>query len=719
MSSLFEFIALRPDVKRALRATVAFVVPLVAFHAMGWHGDALFVAMAAQATALPDLRGAYRMRLAILVAMTLIVAGSAMLGVLAGGHNVTSMLAMGVVALLAGCWHHLSADYGAPVSVTSVLIFLLGLAHPGSPAAAWHMAGLILLGASFTIVLSMAFWPIRPRHPLRDAVAESWMAASDLAARMRPDLASHAGPLADLVAQGERELRAALDRSYVILSTGATRRSAAFIVQLEEMRLQAVQFGMRLAAWHSSCDALAKGADALRLLPVMDSCLKALSDAARSVAVTLVTERAENLALTGVRLKRAQQLLEVLDTQLGETQCVHDCAHLRAAIPPLSQVLEDISTALKAKLDPEHEAMSLPAIPPEIGGQSLRSLVAWINPSPQWDPLLVRYALRMAVLTMIAVAFFKAFQIHNGYWIAFTIVVVLQPDYGATRQRAAERIAGTVAGSLLGSALLWIKMPLFLLDACAAGMSFAFAYFLKRRYGVAVFFVTLMLVLVTETMMQVHLDFTITRLLSNLLGGAMALGAAFAFWPVSEEPRFHSLLAAAIRANADYAASLAAFLNSAPPEKVDILMAKRRAENAERFAAASLQRLVTEPRGTCEAAAGLATYNQRITRALITATVHLQEQTGEPALDADAALHSMTVTLQSLASTVEGSPNTETPTTLKALVHSLNEHLSQARASERNAPRQAQLILAHLTKCATEIQALAMALGDHREAAPR
>ena len=78
--------------------------------------------------------------------------------------------------------------------------------------------------------------------------------------------------------------------------------------------------------------------------------------------------------------------------------------------------------------------------------------------------MLVRYALRMAVLTMMAVALYKGFQIPSGYWIAFSIVVVLQPDYGSTRQKAVERIGGTFAGILLGSALLWVKMPILLLD---------------------------------------------------------------------------------------------------------------------------------------------------------------------------------------------------------------------------------------------------------------
>ena len=35
----------------------------------------------------------------------------------------------------------------------------------------------------------------------------------------------------------------------------------------------------------------------------------------------------------------------------------------------------------------------------------------------------------------------------------------MQPDYGSTRQRAAERVLGTLLGSLLASGLFFLKLP--------------------------------------------------------------------------------------------------------------------------------------------------------------------------------------------------------------------------------------------------------------------
>ncbi|HSI63831.1 MAG TPA: FUSC family protein, partial [Candidatus Saccharimonadia bacterium] len=466
------------------------------------------------------------------------------------------------------------------------------------------------------------------------------------------------------------------------------------------------------------CDALARLPEFAGIRPVIDSALKSLGDTARSAAVTLISHQPGNFALTEVRLRRSQHLLQVLDSQLVEASGGAEREHLRAAIPPLVEVLERLRGTLGETVEKGSSGFTFPAIPPDIQGRSVRSLAAWINPSPAVYSVLIRYSLRMALLTMVAVGCYKVFAIPNGYWIAFTIVVVLQPDYGSTRQRAAERMGGTLAGSLLGSALLWVKMPSALLLACAVGMAFAFAYFLKRRYWFAVFFVTLMLVLITETMGEVHLDFTIVRTLSNLLGGAVALLAAFAFWPASEEKSFHALLAAAIRANASYARAMVALLGTANAAPAEVLMMKRRAENAEGLVAASLQRLLTEPRGHWEDASSLATYNQRITRAFTVMTVHLLHGARQEANETRAAINHVGDILEALASTIEVGWTAAPAANLDAHLKTMDDLLSRARTAASNASPESQLVLAHLTKGAVEIRAMALALhpgGSHEE----
>src|SRR3954470_10557684 len=104
--------ALHPDVSRAMRATIAFMVPLL-LAARGWLTiDVSFVALAAQNIAMVDIRGDYRLRFGLVVAMAAVFVGAAALGTSVAGHVAAAVFATGLMAVAGGAWRHLSSDYG-------------------------------------------------------------------------------------------------------------------------------------------------------------------------------------------------------------------------------------------------------------------------------------------------------------------------------------------------------------------------------------------------------------------------------------------------------------------------------------------------------------------------------------------------------------------------------------------------------------------------------
>ncbi len=705
MRRLREDFTLRPEFRRGFRAGLAFLIPLLICHWLGRTSDAILIAMSAQTMALPDLRGAYGMRLVILATITFAVAFAAVLGVWCGGSLLASILAAGFLALLGSVWRHLSADYGPHLSVASALLFLLGLSQPGTLAHGWHLAGLIFIGGAGTALLHIGFWLFRPQHPLRYAVGETWVALSDVIAAMRPPLDGRT-MATGLMMEKERDLRMALDRTFVILGAAENKRRTALLQHLEDMRREAVHMAMRVTGFHSAWEPLMNSPLFAPHLPTMDSVLKALSDTARSVAITLISHRLENFTATEVRIQRCLHLIHVCEGQIASLD--YDVTQLQDALGKIALVLPRIDATLGTTIDHGPGRWALfPSRLPDLGGKSIRSVAVWMNPSSQIDPVLVRHALRMALVMMGGVAVYKALNIHHGYWIPFTMVVVLQPDFGSTRERAAQRIGGTFAGSLLGSVLLWIKMPLLLLDGLAGLMSFGFAYYVRLRYGVAVFFVTLMIVLLTETIGPVHLDFTVTRLLCNAAGGAVALVAALLFWPVWEGGKFNTLLAASIQANRIYLATIARCLGTAGSDFEELLSSKRKAENANRHASISLQRLLAEP-GIAEfeadRGAALTTYNQRITRSLTAIAVHLEESPMEVGCEPfTRPIEELDKRLEKL-SAIAG--QNETDASLAELQSSAS--LPQPSTLEM------QLIWSYLVKSITETQAMALALDGSR-----
>ena len=713
-----EHVELRVDATRALRATIAFAVPLIVYHQLNQPAEALFVSMAALNLSLPDLRGAYRVRLGILMTMTAVAGGSAWLGVVTAGSLVGAIAAMGVVALFGSVWRHLSAEYGASVAVSSALLFLLGLSQPGGWAAGCHLAALAVLGGAFAIFLHACFWLFRPQHALRYAVAETWVAAADMVAAMRMSAAPDSRSRAESVARLERELRAALDRTFVILDAGKNRKQARLLAHLEKMRLEVVHFSMRVIAFNASLESVLERPEFARCLPVMDSVLKALSDAVRSVAITLIMHRGENFAASNVRLQRCQHLIKALDEQLAAVPAGGVwAAQVRATLDQVGRVLPRIQTALHETAEQAVARHFFSTGLPDISAYSIRALGAWIRPTAQPDPVLIRHAARMAVFTMFAVALYKGFGIPRGYWIAFTIMVVLQPDYGSTRQRAGARTGGTLAGIVLASALLWLKLPPLFNDAVATVTAFFFAYFLRRRYWLAIFFITINLVLVMESVLPPHSDFMLMRVAATLLGGGLALVAARIFWPVWEGENFPKLLVAAIRANRAFLLAMSASFGRPPPDAASPLMAKRRAENANRYVAASVERLLGEPAGrreNPERAAALGTYNQRVTRALTVLAVQLPAIGQPSAPEVSALVWKIGDALEKLARVIEAGCAEADVDEVADELEKLEGEYARAEISPTNDPRRlaspGNLAWVQLAKTIAEIRAMTLAL---------
>ncbi|MDB6053644.1 MAG: hypothetical protein JWN25_1167 [Verrucomicrobiales bacterium] len=712
-TDLIERLALNPDLAKGLRAAISILVPLLVFHSLGRSGEALFVAMAALNLSLPDLRGAYGVRLTLLATMLLVAASSVVLGAMAASMVASAAVFMFLIVLLSCLWRHLSSDYGPFLGVSSALLFLLGLAQGGGFTGGLHLARLVCIGGVFATLLHVTLWIFRPLYPLRYAVAETWVAASNLVGEVRNLLAKGSTPSTLKLSNSEAELRLALDRTFLILGSVDAKKSPQFLLHLEEMRRQVVHFAMRVVAINTSLEPLLQRPEVQRSLPALDSVLKSLGDTARSAGISTLLYRSDNFAATEIRLRRSQHLIEVLLEQLGlVAPGDFAMAQLKSSLTAMIEVLPKIRHALAATTDSGPGRFALPANLPELGTRSIRSLSAWISPAERIDPVLVRYAARMTVLSVFAVILYKWFQVPRGYWIAFTIIVVMQPDYGSTRKKAAERILGTLFGSLLGSVFLFIHPPFVALAIAAAASGFAFAYYLRLRYDRAVFFVTLLLVLIIETTGPLEIYFTSWRFVSTLAGGLLALLGSRIFWPVWEGEQFPLLLVAAIRANRDYLQSLFPVRNADPKTLLRPMLAKRKAENANRFTAASLEKLMGEPesrRNKIESASALTTYNQRVTRALNILALHLGTQLPDPQRTPPVLVEAISGLLESLALVLE---NANARNQLDAMDRQFQiiERTSGGAQLDHNKFSSEDLIQTQLAKTLVEVRAMSLAL---------
>ena len=711
--------SLQPDLGRGLRAAVAYMAPLL-LAAAGWLPTELtFVALAAQNIAMVDVRGDYRLRLGLLVAMTAVFVGAAALGTVASGHLAAALAATALVALCGGLWRHLSSDYGMALAISSTLVFLIALASPRQATVSDH-AFAALLGGLWGVLLQVANWPFRPQHPLRRTVSDSWLAVADLFEALNPaDTDISAADRERRIHEGEAALRTTLDKAY---ATFAATRPGPLRQRLEAVNFAAARLATRVGSLHTALGPLLASPALAPLGPALVPALTALTNTSRTVALAVVSRQPAHLATADLRLRRLANLLRVLEARLtAQTDAAADGAQLVALLRLIREHLPAVHEALRATIDRagERAAFSLELF--DLHTLTLRPLASALNLSWRVDPALVRFTLRLGVLMLAGVAIFQTFALPHGYWLPFTLVVVLQPDYGSTRLRAGQRVLGTLGGSLVASALLWLELPFAALATASAATLFAFGYFIKRNYAVAVFFITLFIVLLTETNGPVTLAFTVERLALTSAGGALALLAALFFWPVWERERFPPLLATALRANRDYLGVLIARLAAGGPYDAAATLAKRHAESANSRVFSSLQRMSGDPKNQqlgLEQAATLANGNQRLTRAFNVIALHLTPGAplAHPELDRFAHLGASTFDALALA--------VERDEPLLPRLGELATAFAQLRlpvpppAATDPAARRDRWVLGQLGRAATELGAMLLATIESAPARP-
>ncbi|HEY4246778.1 MAG TPA: FUSC family protein [Lacunisphaera sp.] len=618
---------LQPDLNRAARSTVAFMVPILAAQWWQLPIEASFAAIAAQNVAQVDVRGSYPLRLSLLLAMTAILAGATWLGGITGTDLPLALCAVILLMVLSGVWRHLSSEYGPSLGIASMLLFLIALDHPGNANVADRHFLAALTGGILGLLVQGALWPFRAQHPLRRVVADGWTALSDLLAAMAPGEMSAMAARHQLIAEQQAALRTALDQATATLAAAPSHDKRPYLRQLEELNLAAARFATRFMAVNASLETLMVRPDFEMWAPSFDPVIASLANSTRTVALTVVSRQPSHLAACEVRLRRLGTLLEALREQvLTQTDHSPEGVQLAFLLRQIENLLPGVEAAVRATIErgDERSAFSLELF--DLQTWSLRPLASALNFHWRPDPVLVRFIARGIVLQLAGVTAFKLFAIERGYWLPWTMLVVLQPEFGATRIRAGQRVFGTLAGGVAASLLLWLSLPPAVLLSAMAVTVALFSFWLKRNYAISVFFITIFVVLITEISTHVTIAFTLERLGATAAGGVLALAAAFLFWPVWERQRLPGLLATAFRANRKYILTIGRRLTAGGAYDAEVIAAKRVAELANGMIFASLKRMSADPKSQQNRLAGAATLangNQRLTQAFTAIALHL------------------------------------------------------------------------------------------------
>jgi uncharacterized membrane protein YccC len=449
------------------------------------------------------------------------------LAVVFSRSDVASAALLFLVGFVAGLLLSLGPS-GAQVGVAATAAALI-LGHQAErPGVALHVGLLVLAGGAVQIVLAVAAWPLRRHRPERIALAGLYRALGSMA---RQPPGTHVGPpLGDALAEVRQTLSGlghdhgpSVEAYRVLLDEAERIRRELLVLAGYAERLQR--------------DDAYEAANAVRLIltgcaAVLDEVAAALTEARQVDASVLEPVRAD-----------VSRVLAVLE----DASAARDDATRRAAAARVRSLAGQLRAAVDTALTGASEG-TRGEQPDVYGVRRLRDPIAILRANLTSDSPVLRHASRVGVLVSTSDLVVRLADVSRGYWIPLTIVVVLRPDFSSTFQRSTMRVAGTIIGLLLATALVhWIPGGQWYSVALIALFFFGMRLAGPGNLGLsAVSLAALVVILLSLAGVSPH-STVLARGVDTAIGGGLALVATL-FWPVWERrllpARMGDLLAA-------------------------------------------------------------------------------------------------------------------------------------------------------------------------------
>ncbi|HYO83234.1 MAG TPA: FUSC family protein [Bryobacteraceae bacterium] len=580
----FDRTKVQPSI--GMRNAVGLAIPLGFAVAVGEPFFGFLGSLGAMNAALSDGGDPYLPRGRRMLAASALSALAVAAGATAGAHPVVSGILIAVWALGAGLLVALDTA-AADIGLLSLVMVLVFVGQPMAPYRAVTAGLIALAGGCLQTLLSVALWPFRRYEPERRVIAALY---SEISAMAAAPIRTSEPPRATAEANEAQAVIRTLGRSHTVQGD----RYVSLVSQAERIRL--TLFAIREAPF-----------------------LKEVSRIADAIARTL---KGEQPTFDPEWLEAVQH-----QTLAGQLRAAWDLAVSSTLVGRVAFERRQLTRPWRLRVESSLETLS--------ANLTLRSSA-------------MRHAVRLTAAVLTGEILAHVTGGVRSYWLPMTAAIVLKPDFTATFSRGLLRIAGTVAGLALATALFSWAAPTPLLElAIVFVIVFVFRAFGPAHYGILTASLTAYIVVIFALAGQAPRDVIRERAIHTVLGGALAL-IVYVVWPTWERSQIRDVLAKMLAAYRRY---LRAVLDQSPD--LDYLRLEGRLARSN--AQAALDRFLSEP-GSDPAVSALLSQvmasSHRVVHAMMAFEAGLTERSPELLSFA----YKVEITLHSLAAALQGSP---------------------------------------------------------------
>ena len=501
-------------------------------YTLGQPGDALMVILGVIAGGLVDLDHRLSGRLAHVGLTLLAFSFSALmvhwdLGLGYGFAAVMAALTFGFTMLGAG-----SSRYRTMALGTLVIATFTALAEQSKPG--WGFGILLILTGTLVYCLSsLLVYTLFPRRPVQQQLS---LAASTLGDFIRakaqlfdPDQAARTDDLQRRLAHQSSAVVARLNESRRALSFQLTGRTGLPRTQsMSHLHHALHEIHARVSSDHLDYGQFGRewqySALPFRIQRLLMQQAQCCADLAAELHASPVRDLPASAAELALMEKRLEGVWQREQGRLSDAERYT----LGRAIENMRVTSEQLLNLLQP--DPALDTVSGAAITP-TEDESARAVLSSLRQNLTVTSADFRHAVRLSLAVTVSCLLALALHLPMGFWIMLTVLFVCQSSYTATRRRVNQRVAGTVAGVLVGSQLPSLVTAyegrLFVVAAATA----LFFWFRSARYSWSTFFITVE-VLMALALSGVDVQSAmLPRVLDTLVGAGLAWLAVQFFWP--------------------------------------------------------------------------------------------------------------------------------------------------------------------------------------------
>ena len=163
-----------------------------------------------------------------------------------------------------------------------------------------------------------------------------------------------------------------------------------------------------------------------------------------------------------------------------------------------------------------------------------------------------RHSVRLTIALLVAYLLGYFLEIQNTYWILLTVIVIMRPSYGLTKERSKDRILGTLIGALIAVGIVLVTQNV-IVYAVLAYISLIFAFSLiQQNYKSAAALVTISIIFVYSLINPNAFEVIQYRVLDTIIGSIIAVVANYLILPSWEVNNLKKIILNALKMNKKY-----------------------------------------------------------------------------------------------------------------------------------------------------------------------